>query len=190
MINKLLVKNILEKADQYNWTLQGLGMLRLYLSDEVRLHVWDDRYKVPNVSALHDHPWDFESTIIAGAVNQYRYDIAYPFYGTEGLLPAWMVTIKCGVGAEVLTGARAVFLHRHSKEMYVEGDKYTQRSEEIHESLPLRGTVTIVERKFCGNRENARVFYMEGSEWVSAEPRPATREEVRRITEHALARWF
>lgn len=50
-------------------------------------------------------------------------------------------------------------------------------------------TVTVMKKDPTGD-ESARVFWPEGSEWVSAEPRRATAEEVRAITQHALQRWF
>jgi hypothetical protein len=52
MITKALVKNILEKATSYKWSLQGFGMLRLYLSKDVRMHVWHPDFAVKKVS--HD----------------------------------------------------------------------------------------------------------------------------------------
>lgn len=73
MSTKLLVKAILEKARAYKWSIQGFGMLRLYLSAEVRLHVWDSRFRVPGVTDIHDHSWDFESEVAAGEVLQRRY---------------------------------------------------------------------------------------------------------------------
>lgn len=55
-ITKLFVKTILSNPENFKWSIQGLGMLRVYLSDEVRLHIWDSRFKVPGVSPLHNHP--------------------------------------------------------------------------------------------------------------------------------------
>jgi hypothetical protein len=55
---------------------------------------------------------------------------------------------------------------------------------------PNPGTVTIVERRFKADTEHAFVFYPRNEKWVSAEPRPATPEEVITITQIALRRWF
>src|SRR6266705_1769973 len=67
------VEDILVHCDDYQWSLQGLGMLRLYLDDTHRMHIWDDRYQVYNVSQMHTHPWNFTSTVIVGVVRNIRY---------------------------------------------------------------------------------------------------------------------
>lgn len=182
---KLLVKKILEKAENFKWSIQGLGMLRLYLADDLRLHVWDNRYRVVNVSPIHDHPWDFESTVVAGAVRQVRY--------IEGMsydnMTFKYATIKCGEGACTLSEPTLIDLQPHYEE-YREGNIYTQKADEIHESQPEDGTVTLCKRTFGRNRDNARVFWRGDGEFVSAEPRTATSDEVKAITENALTRWF
>ena len=66
-LNRTLVRTILEHAEDYPWVMQEIGLLGLRLDDtrEYRLHVWD-----PSSSAgeppIHDHPFDFTSTVIAG----------------------------------------------------------------------------------------------------------------------------
>ena len=62
----LLVKTILEASRHggiSGWSLQGLGMFRLYLSHEKRLHVWDARFRTSDVSVIHTHPWHFTSEV-------------------------------------------------------------------------------------------------------------------------------
>jgi hypothetical protein len=60
------------------WTVQGFGMIRTYIPGPVydkqfRLNVWDSRLRVPNVSVMHDHPWDMTSWIISGLMINTRY---------------------------------------------------------------------------------------------------------------------
>lgn len=183
-IEKQLVKMILENATAFKWSLQGLGMLRLYLSTEVRLHVWDSRYAIPGVSTIHDHPWSFKSLIVAGSVKQYRF--TEPPEGE----PYQFSVLQCGAGGCIKTFPTPINLSRSRMEQYGEGQSYEQRHDEIHESVPANGTVTIVTRTFREDTEHARVFWPAGTDWVSAEPRTATRDEVAGITGAALARWF
>ncbi len=61
------------RPEAFEWSLQGFGMLRLYLSKEVRLHVWDDRYAVKNVTTIHTHPWHFRSTVLFGELTDVLY---------------------------------------------------------------------------------------------------------------------
>lgn len=183
-ITKQLVKSILENAAAFKWSLQGLGMLRLYLSTEVRLHVWDSRYAVQDVSTMHDHPWSFDSIIVAGWVDQYRYTM-----DPKGDVFMFSV-LQCGPGGCAKTQPAPIWLTKGPCESYQEGGTYHQRHDEIHESIPEDGTVTIVTRTFREDTEHARVFWPNGTAWVSAEPRPATIEEVKDITSASLNRWF
>jgi hypothetical protein len=184
-VTKQLVKAILTSPHDLKWSAQGLGMLRVYLSQEVRLHIWDSRLKTDNVSPLHDHPWHLESYIVAGTLRQRRYELDYegPIYN--------MATIKCGEGAHTLNKPEKVHLtNSNGLEEYKEGSVYTQHKSEVHESLPEDGTVTIVTRIFTENRDNAHVFWQGDGDFVSAEPRPATRDEVEMVTKNALQVWF
>lgn len=182
------VRLILENASSYHWTLQGFGMLRLYMKG-YRLHVWSDNHKVNSVSEMHTHPWNFTSKIIAGTLQNHIYKTGIPSGPGE-----WMYQqkIKCGEGGG-LTGERErkyVFLE--TVDIYYEGDSYNQRFDEIHVSNPADGAVTLVERKVPENvsPDHAYVYYPVGTEWVSAEPRKATNAEVKEITENALNKWF
>lgn len=183
------VRAILLHATDYDWSLQGFGMLRCYLSPEIRLHVWDSRFKVPGVSVVHDHPWDFTSLIVTGEVKQYRY-IEHPTNGE----PFRRSTIRCGHGGGIVRAECApeapegVYLLRQALEIYHVGESYSQNADEIHESLPADGTVTLVERRFKADTEHARVYY-QTPEWVSAEPRKAEFGEVRSAVNVAL-KWM
>lgn len=181
---KLLVKKILESPFEHKWSLQGLGMLRLYLNKETRLHIWDSRFKVPNVSTIHDHPWDFDSLVVAGRLKQVRF---YPYEAGERYSYS---ILKCGAGNCERTPPLPIWLNAMAEEDFGEGDSYRQVSCEIHDSRPYDGTVTIIERKFTkADEDHARVFWKEG-DWVSAEPRPATKDEIKSITTASLATWF
>lgn len=182
---KLPIKAILENPLGHVWSLQGLGMLRLYLSKEVRLHVWSDHARVDEVSELHDHPWSFMSWIIAGKLKNTR------FTKCDGGGDRYMCqSLLCGTGGGLKGGPVPMQLSASRIEHYMEGDAYFQDAPEIHRSEPEDGTVTIIERRFSDDVDHARVFWEEGKPWVSAEPRVATDSEVLHITRNALQRWF
>lgn len=176
---KELTRAILKNAAHYDWSLQGFGMLRLHLSDAVRLNVWDSRYQVPNVSMMHTHPWDFESTVIVGELRNNRY-----VKDRHGDLFE-CAEIKPGPGGGIRNSLGNVGLHRRPVEIYISGEAYRQSHDEIHISLPADGTVTLNRRKRVGD-DIAQVFWPLGQEWVSAEPRPALPEEVADIAAAAL----
>ena len=183
---KIMVKAILDQATNLSWSVQGLGMLRLYLSNEYRLHVWDDRLKVPNVSEIHDHPWDLESLVVAGVVRNRRLT---PQHDEHGAM--MKQTLRCGEGGGLVgTPSVCALISTDFVEVYTSGDRYVQRAEEVHQSEPDRGAVTLIHRTFREDTEHAHVFWPRGENWISAEPRPATREEVEMVTRDSLRRWW
>ena len=186
---QLLVKSILERAEHYPWTLQGLGMLRLNLSRELRLHVWNELFAFPNVSMIHDHPWDFESEVIVGEMTNWTYlsyerPNLYMNYSEHN-----KQTIVCGPGGCATGESEKVFLDSEPPKTYKAGDVYRQKRDEIHKTTFRDGTVTLVTRTFYEDTEHAHVFWR-GERWVSAEPRPATEAEIAAITYQSLRAWF
>lgn len=182
LINKLLVKNILENADHFKWTYQGLGMIRLYLSDSVRLHVWDPSQAVPGVTDIHTHPWDFTSYVITGRILDQRLHKNHAEFGA----PYLEQKIVCGPGGGMSDEPVPYHLFRASYFNVLEGESYVTTSYDIHKSTPDPGTVTILDRSFKDNRDEAYVYVPQGSQWVSAESRPATESEVVSFTSLAL----
>lgn len=177
---------ILEKAEHYEWSLQGFGMLRCYLGSDrlVRLHVWDDRYAVSNVSTIHDHPWDFRSVIVSGEI---RDRVFHPIQGRPAT--HHVQKIVCGPGGCALERESDVALGVRLDQTFRVGQEYSRAWHYLHESLPSRGAVSIIHRSFREQTEQARVLFPVGTEWVSAEPRAATRAEVADIVGHALSVW-
>lgn len=185
------VRSILDRAVDLEWSLQGFGMLRHYLTPTVRLHIWDSRFKVKDVSTIHDHPWDFRSYIVSGLVRQHRYSEIETQWDrtTHPYARLYERTkIRCGPGGCSMGDPQHVTLLRGPIEAYEAGRWYEQRAEEIHESLPHDGTVTLVEHHFKTDTEHARVYH-QTPQWVSAEPRQATREEIAAFVRRALHGW-
>jgi len=187
MYTKLLVETILKYPVVSQWSVQGLGMMRMYLSPEIRLHVWDSSLKVPGASAIHNHPWDLDSLVVAGRYKQHRY--SSPKYGlvTEEFNCS---LIKCGEEACVMEEPTKVMLAELALEVYRQDATYHQDKDEIHFSCPEDGTVTLVKRKFHEDRDHAKVFWRGSGKWVDAKPRQATVEEVIAVTQRALTTWF
>jgi hypothetical protein len=184
---RLLVENILRQPLGFAWSVQGLGMMRMYLSDQVRLHIWDSSLKVPGVSAIHSHPWDLKSTVVAGRYKQHRF---IGSYGSGIVQEFQCATIKCGDEACVTVDPVPVRLYEQNLEIYSAGQSYDQTKDEIHLSVPEDGTVTLVTRTFHADRDHAGVYWRGKGGWVDAKPRPATNEEVVAIATRSLEAWF
>ena len=185
MITETKVRDVLAHPFDHQWTLQGFGMLRTYLDDEhvERLNIWDPDTAVDEVSTIHDHPWDFDSTIVRGELHNQRFvitdehDVYGAAYQASRLVP--------GPGGGLIAGTTTtVTLGRLAIECYRPGETYHMDAPELHESLPSRGCVTVNRRTFL-ERDEATVCWPADGAWVSAEPRPATRDEVTRFITYA-----
>jgi hypothetical protein len=172
---------ILRNYKSLHWEVQGFGMLRTYItSHEVRLHIWDSRLKVENVSVIHTHPWDFTSVCLSGSIVNVKY-VEEPF---GGVITHSGTTILCGKNAHIASpqqGSYPTTLRKVSQETYTSGDYYSEEASEIHWSQPADGTVTLVERHVKGDADHAKVYWDYGTEWVSAKPRNATKQEVEMV---------
>jgi hypothetical protein len=180
-LNKALVSMILRHAEDYPWTLQDIGLLGLRLDErrELRLHVWDPTYSiVGDDPPIHDHPYDFTSTIIAGEMINTRYEVDPS--GTEFTRFRYVLSDENSRTADTvrLTGTATT---------YKGGDCYQQLSSELHDSWQQPGTVSIIRCDF----KDVRLLTVcrKSNDWVSGQSRSATSEEVKRITSKALE-WF
>ncbi len=177
---RTLVRTVLEHAADYAWTTQDIGLLGLRLDDrrEYRLHVWDPGSSVGE-PPVHDHPFDFTSTVVAGELVNTRYE-EDPFgdeYRRERYSPP----------DEDLRRTDTVRLSGTATTLRA-GDRYSQLAHELHDSRQLPGTVTIMRRTFHEVAELTVCRRGEGT-WVSGQSRPAAPEEVARITATALERF-
>lgn len=183
VIGRLAIRKILEKANAYDWSLQGLGMFRLSFSKEIRLHVWDLRFAFPEVSQFHTHPWDFESWIVSGSLTDRTYKII------DGFPTHHCQTIRCGPGGCAIGRKEDVCLRLAHEITLGEGESYLHNRSDIHHSIPRNGTVSVITRTFYDDTEHADVFVPFGKTWVSAEPRSAKPLEIRKMAELALFIW-
>ena len=73
-LTRVLVRTILEHAEDHPWRMQEIGLLGLRLDDrrEFRLHVWDPT-DCEGDPPIHDHPYAFTSTVVAGELTNTRY---------------------------------------------------------------------------------------------------------------------
>jgi hypothetical protein len=196
------VKRILLDWKDYNWQVQGFGMLRTYLEGEgePRLQVWDQRLAVWGNGAIHDHPWDFRSRIIAGTLFNQRYrrwqrngtsmtdiDLIGKHHEFE-----WYneVKIKPGEeGGQLDKKPKRVELRKEPLEIYTKTDEYTQFADELHQTRYINGTVTMIERMRVREADTASSLWKDG-EWVFFRPRPATAQEVAKVIGDCLYNWW
>src|SRR5262249_20914279 len=145
---------------------------------EHRLHVWDPESCVGD-PPVHDHPYDFTSTVIVGELVNTRY-VADP-NGTEYQRHRYWPGDEDGRRTD---SGRLV-----ARETRLgPGDRYGQSSTDLHSSRQAPGTVTLIRFGPFEERE-LTVCREPGAPWVSGLARPATADEVKRITGAALGQF-
>ncbi len=204
------IKAILRHADEFDWSLQGFGMFRTYFAEEFRIHLWDRRFAAPGVSTIHTHPWHFKATVLGGSIRNVIYRMEpvgarsarfdSESIDTESFAPPpsiprathHMQKILCGPGGGLVDGPQNVVLRIPDAGggVYPAGTAYHQQASVLHETIPEDGTVTAVSRNFLHDTEHAMVCWPLGTEWGTAEPRAATKDEIRTAAAYALERWF
>ncbi len=171
---------MLHHAEYFPWRMQDIGLMSPRLDDrrEYRLHVWDPSYwdREPPV---HDHPYDFTSTVIAGEITNARYE-------EDGVSDQY-VRFRCSPGAEGERRSDAARLSSTAT-IFNEGSQYHQLAHELHASWQQPGTVTAIRCQWTEAPELAVCVRDEGS-WRSAQGRGATREEIKGFATKALE-WF
>jgi hypothetical protein len=187
---KALVASIMRDPTR-EWTAQGFGFLRTYFGPpdvpkRYRLNLWHSALTVPNVSTIHDHPWNFTSLVVAGAMS----NIVYKIDDQNEAPTHHYAKFRTGVemATQVSDDVKSVTLIKESIHDYTEGYTYYQNDDVIHETRFTDGTVTLNER--IGDTEHARIFWPFGEEWVNAKPRVAMKPEVQSIINYSLNRWF
>lgn len=180
--SQAFVQQILKNALDYApWSVHGFGFLRLHLPDNMRLHIWDRRLAYPHVSTIHDHlQWAFSSEVISGVVYNHRYRedrCGRPYRGAK---------IKAGYGTRFVDTPHTVYLEEQPVDSIYVGQIYRQKPDEIHRTTAIDGTVTLIRKTPTSEQDHARVFWPDRQDWVSAEPRAATSDEICDVTSLAL----
>lgn len=195
----VMVRQVLAHPDGQPWTLQGFGMLRCdVMGREYRLHIWDRRFRADDVASIHDHPWDLESLVLSGAITNVLYEdhgSAFELHTNPHLATHYRNIIEPGdVGGE-LEAPTLTRMTELSRTTYRAGDRYSQSAAEIHDTMYVTGTVTLVRRTNRqttakgGDRANVYWPTSAGATWKDATPQEATPDKVRSICEVALAMW-
>jgi len=179
-LSKALVLTILRHAEDFPWRMQDIGLMSLRLDDQrqYRLHLWDPSYDVGD-PPIHDHPYDFTSTIIVGELTNtwYEEDPAGDEY----------VRFRYSPPAEDQRRSDTVRLSATATTL-TEGGRYRQLAHGLHASSQHSGTVTVIRCSWVEVPELTVCLRDEGS-WRSGQARDATREEIKALAAKALE-WF
>jgi hypothetical protein len=155
-----------------DWSVQGFGLLRLYIRKVGRLHIWVSALRYPGVTMVHNHSWDLRSTIVSGCLINRRWT-QQPF-GERWKRRRILTGYDCKF---VQPADDEVYLIEEPRDVYHAGDVYRQNASAIHMTDAEDGTVTLMERNEDTNGE-ADLYWRITEEWGTARPRKATPEEI------------
>ncbi len=176
-LTEALVRSILEDPTGRPWRVSEIGLLGLRLdpAGEYRLHLWDPESRTDD-DPIHDHPFDFASTVVVGEITNTIYD-ENPS-GLEYQRHRYDPTDESRRSTDTirLSGTSA---------RIAAGGSYEQSAHELHGSTQAQGTVTILRRTFVES-PTLTVCRPSGRPWISGTARPASADELRRVTAAAL----
>jgi hypothetical protein len=179
-MSRALVFTILMHAQDFPWRMADIGLMGLRLDErrEQRLHVWDPSFSTGD-PPIHDHPYDFTSTIIVGELANTRY--VEHAAGDEYIRFRYLPPAEDQRRSDPVNLAGAA-------ETFREGDQYRQLARELHASRQQPGTVTLI-RCSWGQPRELTVCLRDEASWRSGQAREATRQEIQTFTAKALE-WF
>jgi len=179
-LSKALVLTLLQHAEDFPWRMQDIGLMGLRLDDrrERRLHIWDPSCCIGE-PPIHDHPYDFTSTIIAGELANTLYEVDSA--GDEYL----RFRYRPGVEDERLSDTVRL---SSMTTTFTEGSTYGQLAHELHASWQQPGTVTAI-RCVWVEAPELTVCVRDETSWHSGQGRDATRQEIKSFSAKALE-WF
>lgn len=173
---------VLDNAGAYDWSVQGFGMLRLYIRKIGRLHIWDSALRYPNVSVVHNHSWDLTSMVLFGELRNTRFRVS-DRYGVQ----MKMQRLVTGYDTKMVTEENNVRLISENLEIYRPGQTYHQQAHEIHRTDALDSTVTLMLRNE-DEQGQADVYWPASGTWGTARPRRALEDEIRQTVKRALSK--
>jgi hypothetical protein len=161
-----LIKSVLRESSKYDWTAQGFGMIRCYLdkAHDWRVNVWTEEFRVKGVSDIHNHPWHFQSWIIAGSLTN---EIYYP--SGDGHIRLQRVEFTPGIDSDLKIQQHETRWYKVKLATHYDGATYKQNKDEIHRTSPSDLCVTLNYRVREGE-DRASSFIKPSSAWVDAKP--------------------
>jgi len=166
------VKRVLEEYKNYDWIIQGAGLLRTYLDGEgaFRLHLWSPDIKIPGLEYIHTHRWDFVSRVIAGKLTNVHYaDHPHPDgeFVKEAITPDGVV----------IGFPERCRLERYARRTHNAGDQYYEQAEVVHTVRLTEKCITVIHRR---NFHNKPVYSFRhiNEGWANAKARPASKIDL------------
>lgn len=181
------VYSILNNWQKIDWSLQGFGMLRCRINDRIRIHVWSHELATKNVSSIHTHPWNFESTVMSGFIVNNLF-IETKAGKNQEVFASQRIEIITGTHGKIIDSPVDINLEMVLSQKYIAGKSYKMDKQEIHRSVYSNGAVSVMIKEPT-KLTTAYSYFPRNTDWVSAKPRQATFKEVKIGVSQALREW-
>ena len=120
----------------------GLGFVQLKLDATRRLHFWDPTLAtLVNEKELHDHRYDFTSTVLAGRLDHIVYEFSEHPDGDHQLCEVFCQPEKSAPPRVLHTG----FIQETSRQTFTTGQSYHFKQGQFHQGVAAQA-VTYLER--------------------------------------------
>jgi len=142
--------------------VHGNGLIQIDLDRRVRVNVWSPLVPRQTISTpIHDHTFDFESTVICGTLIHKEYSVGkgdgeYQMYVSRPRVGEDTLLIRETDSKYVAMLARQIVL--------AEGDQYSFRAGTFHESVPSGLTATVMKKTAVSVRHASRVLCLSSVE--------------------------
>lgn len=179
------IRKLLVFPMELDWRGHGIGFMKAYLNAERtwRINVYHEMLRVPGISIMHDHPWGLQSHVRAGQLTNMRWHRANK--KSQGAVSFNEGRINCAKYAGLEGTPQIVSLVKERREIYHASGFYQQNPEEIHETIAINGTVTLLERIPTHSDGFAHIFWPVGEEYGDA-TRNLSDDEVYAVAASAL----
>lgn len=158
----------------------GLGFVQMKLDDNLRMHFYHPDLKpIVGDEEIHNHRYDFISTVLAGRFSQrlYHVDIGE---GTD----YEMVYESCTPGEEIDPQPVGVNLRPHGVRHYMDGESYTMLTTDFH-TVEAEFAITRLYRGAIKHRY-ASVVRLKNGEKICPFSKKLTDSECWNIVEDCL----
>ena len=140
-MKKETLLDILKNPFNYEWEVQGLGMMRTYLNEDTRFQIWNKDLIVEDVTDVHTHPWDFISVILQGKITNHIYK---EYMGQVNASKKYFrCLINTGEDAYVKE-KNEVYLLKYNKSNYTGGNFYIIKKHVPHKIKFKDGTTNTL----------------------------------------------
>lgn len=125
----------------------GLGFIQLKLSENSRMHFWHEAIPHVEREEIHNHRYDFKSTVLAGRLRHQVFDVKG--YANPGGYPVeWeRFDTECIPGEEgVMRGTTPVYVSPVGENILAEGSIYKFPHTAFHTTEGTEFAITYLER--------------------------------------------